>query len=143
MEKQKQERLEKKIQLDHLKSQKTEYESANATIQWKIEELKSKKKQVEQKMEAYQEKLIKFRYYPNEFEDLWKGDVYQEMTKWFWKSEDVDYAWILLEQMEERVERINRKIEELENQKESNGGILSNILNSISALTNEIKLLID
>ena len=74
---------------------------------------------------------------------MWKGDVYQEMTKWFWKSEDVDYAWILLEQMEERVERINRKIEELENQKESNGGILSNILNSISALTNEIKLLID
>lgn len=142
MDKQKEEVRQKKNNLSNLKSQKMQYENMNHNIDQQIQELKDKRKQIKEKMDAYQEKLNKFRQYPNEFEGQWKGEVYNQMTDWFWQSYDGDYAWTVFYQISESVDAISRKITELENQKLDNLGILSNVAKNINTLTSEIKILL-
>lgn len=142
MEKQKEDVKHKQNRLMNLESQKIEYENMNQDIDWQIQELKDKKKKIEEKMDCYMEKIDKFRHYPNEFENQWKGEVYNQMTQWFWKSNDVDYAWIVFYQIDDVVDAITRKIEELKNQKIDNTAILLGFISDMNTLKNEIKILL-
>ena len=36
----------------------------------------------------------------------WNGEVYKQMTDWFWKSYDVDYAWIVFYQIRDGVDTV-------------------------------------